>query len=167
MIVPSCTASAPSSMPRATEPRMSSSGSFAAADELIGDPGLDLLDSGNELEQALERHRRTQHRGRLERGAQESLGVAVAEPDETTDHRDRHDVADLRHEVDPTGCEGPVDATAARSTISGSSDDMRFATSSGNTVLRCTVCAGGSAVAKVCIVSSPNDRRSGSPSSPR
>ena len=68
--------------------------------ELVGDPCLDLLDSRNELEQAFEGHRRSQHRGRLERSAQQALGVTVSEPDEATDHRDRYDVSDLGHEVD-------------------------------------------------------------------
>ena len=79
---------------------MSSPGCSYRGRELIGDPGLDLADARDQLVQIVEGQHGPQRRRRVERGAQEKVQVTPTKADQAADHRDRHDVPDLGHEID-------------------------------------------------------------------
>src|ERR1035438_4808474 len=67
--------------------------------ELIGDPLLDFKGADDEWLQLRQSGGGAQHGRRIKCGPQQSHWVAVAESDQTAHHRNRHNVANGRHEI--------------------------------------------------------------------
>ena len=106
--------------------------------ELIGDPGLDLADARDQLVQIVEGQHGPQRRRRVERGAQEKVQVTPTKADQAADHRDRHDVPDLGHEIDVPIAQRSLHAPHRNLCDLGLERSHAPGTNSGKTVFLCT-----------------------------